>query len=75
MQIYFKAYKTDVTELTQANKIMSVLLEHFPNYTIHFDLDDCDNVLCIKNDIESIDNKNICNIVESLGHNIELLPD
>jgi hypothetical protein len=75
MRFYFKAYKTNVTELTQANKIMSVLLEHFPNYTIHFDLEDCDNVLCIKNDIESIDNKNICNIVESLGHSIEVLPD
>ena len=75
MQFYFKAYKTNVTDLAQANKITSVLLAHFPNYTIHFDLEDCDHVLCIKNDIESIDNKNIFSIVESLGHFIEVLPD
>lgn len=75
MHLYFEAYKTNVTEAIQASKVITLLLVHFPNYIMHFDLDDCDHVLCIKNDTESIDNKNICSIIESLGHAAEVLPD
>lgn len=37
--------KTNVQELDYANAIIQILLEHFPNYKINFDLENCDKIL------------------------------
>jgi tRNA G26 N,N-dimethylase Trm1 len=43
-----EVFKTNVTKVSQAKKIVSLLLEHFPNSRINFDLHDCDKVLRVK---------------------------
>ena len=41
-------FKTNVQEVTQADKITALLLEHFPGNKINFDMHDSDKVLRIE---------------------------
>lgn len=43
-----EVYKTFVIEEDDSNRIIQILLEHFPNYKINFDLEDCDRMLRIE---------------------------
>ena len=43
-------FKTNVTEHSQAEKIIGLLKLHFPCYSVNFDLHDCDNILRVKGD-------------------------
>ena len=55
-----EVFKTNVQEVDDANKIIQKLLEHFPNYKINFDLDDCDKILRIESpkiDLNKIEQK------------------
>lgn len=45
-----EVFKTDVQKVSQAKKIIALLLEHFPDNRINFDLSDCDRVLRIEGD-------------------------
>jgi hypothetical protein len=38
-------FRTDVTEQVHATQLLEVLRERFPDYDLHFDLDDCDRIL------------------------------
>ena len=49
-----EVFKTNVTEHSQAEKIIGLLKLHFPCYSVNFDLHDCDNILRIKGDTVSI---------------------
>ena len=43
-----EVFKTNVQEFSQAQKLVALLLRHFPNSKINFDLDDCDKVLRVE---------------------------
>ena len=43
-----EVFKTNVEETSEANKIVALLLEHFPGSKINFDLYDCDKILRIE---------------------------
>jgi len=43
-----EVFKTNVEKTNDANNIISVLLEHFPNSRINFDLHDCDKILRVE---------------------------
>jgi hypothetical protein len=43
-----EVFKTNVEETGQANRIVSILLEHFPGSKINFDLHDCDKILRVE---------------------------
>ena len=38
-------FKTNVTDHSEAEKIIGLLKLHFPCYSVNFDLHDCDNIL------------------------------
>lgn len=57
-----EVFKTNVQEVAFANQIVEQLLEHFPSYTVNFDLEDCDKILRIEG--ESIDTELICKLLE-----------
>lgn len=40
-----EVFKTDVGEEAEAMRLSSLLLRHFPETDIHFDLEDCDRIL------------------------------
>jgi hypothetical protein len=41
-------FKTDIKKVSQANKLIALLLPHFPGSKINVDLHDCDKVLRIE---------------------------
>ena len=43
-----EVFKTNVREVTQADKIIELLLAHFPGCKINFDIQDCDKVLRVE---------------------------
>ena len=43
-----EVFKTNVQELSQADKIVALLLEHFPGNKINIDMHDCDKVLRVE---------------------------
>lgn len=67
-----EVFKTNVQEMEQSKMIVGKLLEHFPNSTINFDLEDCDKVLRIN--AVSISNHHIIELLNSYGYHCEPLP-
>lgn len=66
-----EVFKTNVQEESQCKIIIEKLLEHYPNSSINFDLEDCDKILRIHSAI--ISNHNIIKILESYGYQCEVL--
>ena len=67
-----EVFKTNVQEMEQSKMIVGKLLEHFPNSTINFDLEDCDKILRIH--AVSISNHHIIELLNSYGYHCEPLP-
>ena len=43
-----EVFKTNVQHLSEAKQVVNVLLQHFPDSKINFDLDDCDKILRVE---------------------------
>ena len=43
-----EVFKTNVYPVSNSEKIIELLYQHFPECKINFDLDDCDNILRIE---------------------------
>ena len=43
-----EVFKTNIEERSQAEKLIALLLDHFPGHRINVDLHDCDKVLRIE---------------------------
>ena len=43
-----EVFKTNVREVSEADKLVSLLLQHFPGSKINFDLHDCDKILRVE---------------------------
>jgi hypothetical protein len=43
-----EVFKTDIKKLSQAKKLIALLLQHFPGSKINVDLHDCDKILRIE---------------------------
>jgi len=43
-----EVFKTNVGETSEANKLIALLLQHFPESKINFDLSDCDKILRVE---------------------------
>ena len=43
-----EVFKTNVGKIAHARQIIDVLLEHFPEHKINFDLHDCDRILRVE---------------------------
>jgi hypothetical protein len=43
-----EVFKTNVQESCEADKLVHILLRHFPDCKINFDLEDCDKVLRVE---------------------------
>ncbi|KQB43581.1 hypothetical protein [Flavobacterium aquidurense] len=66
-----EVFKTNVQEVHQSKMIVEKLLEHFPNSSINFDLEDCDKILRIHS--MSISNKIIIELLNAHGFHCEVL--
>jgi hypothetical protein len=43
-----EVFKTNVVKTAEANRLINLLLQHFPGSRINFDLEDCDKVLRVE---------------------------
>ncbi|MGN6531470.1 MAG: hypothetical protein ACTHK0_06930 [Ginsengibacter sp.] len=66
-----EVFKTNVYAVSNSEKIIELLYQHFPECKINFDLDDCDKILRIEG--FSIENEKIKLIVNQNGYLCEEL--
>ncbi|SFD20673.1 hypothetical protein [Flavobacterium phragmitis] len=67
-----EVFKTNVQEEWQCKIIIEKLLEHYPNSSINFDLEDCDKILRVH--ANEISNTKIISILNFHGYFCEALP-
>ena len=66
-----EVYKTNVRHKRQAKKILNVLSEQFPMFSINFDLEDCDKILRVEG--KNIPQKKIVRTVTENGYQCTVL--
>lgn len=66
-----EVFKTNVQEVEQSILIVGKLLEHFPNSSINFDLEDCDKILRVHG--VSFSHQKIIEVLDSYGYHCEVL--
>lgn len=66
-----EVFTTNVQEVAQANYLIIMLLKIFPDYSINFDLEDCDRILRVESD--KIDSKEIIRLLNSKNFRCEIL--
>ncbi len=70
-----QVFKTDVQDQLVARRIILFLQQTLSHCRINFDLDDCDRILRIENQQESIAETRIQLFIASYGHHCEPLQD
>jgi hypothetical protein len=70
-QSVVEVFKTNVSDINSADGIKELLQSTFSNCHVHFDLEDCDNILRFEGNPCYIEG--IISIVSNLGHQIEVL--
>ncbi|MFH5831967.1 hypothetical protein ACG2F4_04585 [Halalkalibaculum sp. DA3122] len=66
-------YKTDVKEPSKAEKILTKIRTFLPGSKPSFDLEDCDKVLRVEVETNTVDDLKIRELVKASGHQIEEL--
>ncbi len=66
-----EVFKTNVRKTVQAKRIIDLLLEHFPDNKINFDLHDCDKILRVEG--KSFCPDKIMTLVMEKGFNCSIL--
>lgn len=67
-------YKTDVGDKSEANVIKESINREFPDCDVHFDLDDCDNVLRIESGDGKVSEEVIGRILKKFDRQMDPLP-
>ncbi len=68
-----EVFKTNVSEEVEAAGLINLLLAHFPDSEINFDLEDCDKILRIKN--HRVMPGDVIPLLRGKGYYCEVLPD
>ena len=63
-------FKTNVEEMTQAKRLIDLLLGHFPGHKINFDLHDCDKILRVEG--KNLIPEKIMGLVKESGFNCKV---
>jgi hypothetical protein len=66
--------KTTVEKNLTAEAIIRDIKRIYPDYTVNFDLEDCDNILRVASGNESVDESGIRSILQNAGFRMEELP-
>ncbi|MFC5408667.1 hypothetical protein ACFPMF_05075 [Larkinella bovis] len=70
-----EVFKTDVQERRQANRLIGQINRLFSDYTVSFDLEDCDKILRVQSKTGLVDAELVIAILEDSGFTAEILPD
>jgi hypothetical protein len=66
-----EVFKTDVQEHSHAMNIVALLLQHFPDSKINFDLHDCDKILRVEG--ENFTTEKVMLVVKENGFMCKIL--
>jgi hypothetical protein len=66
-----EVFKTNVDEAACANRVVDLLLQHFPNSRINIDLHDCDKILRVE--AEAVNVQTIVMLVRQHGFACSIL--
>jgi hypothetical protein len=64
-------FRTNITDGMQANLLLRLLKEQWPQYEASFDLEDCDRILRIESDV--VDLAQITSMMQLQGYVCEVL--
>ena len=70
-----EVFKTTIMEESGAQRVRTALSGVFPEYRVHFDLEDCDHILRAAHEHEEIDAENVIRIVEDEGFGCSILEE
>lgn len=68
-----EVFKTNITENGEANILMAIIDQHYPDYQVNFDLEDCDRILRIAG--EKIRIHEIIHLADSHGYEVTELTE
>jgi hypothetical protein len=68
-----EVFKTNVETIDDSKLVLEILTEKYPETTMNFDLDDCDNILRVEGNNLIIEQ--IISIIMAEGFYCEVLPD
>ncbi|WP_333600542.1 hypothetical protein [Flavobacterium sp.] len=66
-----EVFKTNVQKVKQVASLTAILSDKFANFSIHFDLEDCDKILRVEG--TSIPSEMIIELLNSNGFQCEIL--
>lgn len=69
-----EVFKTNVETGEQAAYLVNLIRESFPEYTVNFDLDDCDRILRVKSS-EAVPENVLVRILNQNGFDAAVLTD
>jgi hypothetical protein len=69
-----EVFKTNVETGEQAEQLITLIVQNFPQYAVNFDLDDCDRILRVKSSI-SIQEASLIAILQKNGYDAAVLSD
>lgn len=70
-----EVFKTDVSAIEDAKRLILQIHQNFDHYLANFDLDDCDRILRIQCAYNSIPTEPIMDLLKRNGFNAEVLVD
>lgn len=68
-------FKTDVQDQKDAKRIILFLHQNYSHCKVNFDLDDCDKILRIESQLESVKESTVQLVVAGYGYNCEPLQE
>jgi hypothetical protein len=70
-----EVFKTNVENQEQADFLIRHIQHIFSDYQASFDLEDCDNILCVKSGRGFVDISGVVHVLRRFGFSAEILPD
>lgn len=70
-----EVFKTNVIDQDHANMLVDEICKTFIDYTVNFDLEDCDKILRVKCTTGSIQSSGLIRLLKRFGYCAEVLPD
>ncbi|MCH7403042.1 hypothetical protein ACFOUP_09995 [Belliella kenyensis] len=69
-----EVFATNITNIKEAKAFEGFIMKRFPTYRVNFDLEDCDHILRIENQME-IDSSIVEEIAHAMNIHIKVLED
>lgn len=70
-----EVFKTNVKDSDQARILIDEIQKTFDDYTVNFDLEDCDRILRVKSSNGFIQASRLVGMLKNFGFDAEVLPD